>query len=80
MRLIGHLQDETQARRFSDFLYTRGIEGHTDPAADGRWQVWVVDDTQVEAAAALFAQFRQSPDDPVFEQAAPRRRAAKAPG
>jgi GlpG protein len=70
MRLIGHLQDETQTRRFGDYLYSRGIESHTDPAADGRWQVWVIDDLNVEAAASLFAQFRQSPDDPVFVQAA----------
>jgi GlpG protein len=70
MRLIGHLENEAQARRFSDFLYTRGIAGHTDLAADGRWQIWVVEDTQVEAAMPLLAQFRESPDDPVFEQAA----------
>jgi len=66
MRLIGHLEDETQTRRFSDYLYSRGIESHTDPVRDGRWQVWVIDDTNLEAATSLFAQFRQSPDDPAF--------------
>jgi GlpG protein len=70
MRLIGHLQDETQTRRFSDYLYSRGIESHADPAMDGRWQVWIIDDMDVEAAASLFTQFRQSPEDPAFEQAA----------
>jgi len=70
MRLIGYLGDEAQARRFGDFLYSRGIAAHADPAADGRWQVWVVEDTDVEGAAPLLAQFHQSPDDPIFEQAA----------
>jgi len=70
MRLIGYLENEVQARRFGDFLYSRGVTSHTDLAADGRWQVWVIEDTDVEAVAPLFAQFRQSPDDPVFEQAA----------
>jgi GlpG protein len=69
MRLIGHLEDEEQTRRFGDFLYSRGIESHTDPTANGRWQIWVIDDTDVETAAALLAQFRQSPDDPAVEQA-----------
>ena len=70
MRLIGHLDDETQTMRFADYLYSRGIESHVDPAADGRWQVWVIDDVNVEAAASVLAQFRQSPDDPAFVQAA----------
>jgi GlpG protein len=69
MRLIGHFEDETQTRRFGDVLYSRGIESHTDPATNGRWNVWVIDDTNLEAATSLFAQFRQSPDDPAFEQA-----------
>ncbi len=75
MRLIGYVDNEAQARRFGDFLHSRGIAAHADAATDGRWQVWVIEDTDVEAAAPLFAQFYQSPDDPVFEQAA---RAAQA--
>ncbi len=70
MRLIGHLEDEAQARRFGDVLFSRGIETHTDPVKDGRWHIWVIEDTEVEAATALLAQFRLSPNDPVFEQAA----------
>lgn len=70
MRLIGHFEDEAQTRRFGDVLYSRGIESHTDPVTNGRWQVWVIDDTNLEAAMSLFAQFRQSPNDPAFEQAA----------
>ncbi|MBN1507108.1 MAG: rhomboid family intramembrane serine protease [Sedimentisphaerales bacterium] len=70
MRLIGHLEDEAQTKRFTDFLYSRGIESHTDPAADGRRQVWVIDDINVEAATSLLAHFREAPDDPAVEQAA----------
>lgn len=70
MRLIGHLDNETQARRFGDFLYSRSIASQIDSAADGRWQVWIIEDTDVEAAVPLLAQFRQSPDDRVFVEAA----------
>ncbi len=70
MRMIGQFEDEAQTRRFGDVLYSRGIESHTDPVTNGRWQVWVIDDMNLEAAASLFAQFRQSPNDPAFEQAA----------
>jgi GlpG protein len=70
MRLIGHLEDEIHTRRFTDYLYSRGIETHTDPVKNGRWQIWVVEDTNVEAATSLLAQFRQSPDDPAFVEAA----------
>ncbi|RPJ38453.1 MAG: rhomboid family intramembrane serine protease [Planctomycetaceae bacterium] len=70
MRLIGHFEDEALTRRFGSVLYSRGIESHTDPVKDGRWQVWIIDDANLEAATSLLAQFRQSPADPVFEEAA----------
>jgi len=70
MRMIGQFEDEAQTRRFGDVLYSQGIETHTDPVTNGRWQVWVIDDSNLEAAMSLFARFRQSPNDPAFEQAA----------
>jgi GlpG protein len=70
MRLIGQLQDETGARRFGDFLYAQGIDSQVDRGENGRWEVWVRDEKQVEEASALLAHFVESPDDPSFANAA----------
>ncbi len=64
MRLIGQFQDKTQANGFSDSLYAQGIESRIDPAKDGGWEIWVLDDNHVENAAALLSRFAQAPDDP----------------
>lgn len=69
MRPIGKLPGETQARRFGDFLYGKGIENQVDPAGEGMWEVWVLDDAHVEASTSLLEQFRRSPEDPAFVQA-----------
>jgi len=70
MRLIGYLSNEAEAKQFVDFLYSQGIDSHTDPASDGRWEVWIIDDVNVETARPLLGRFSLSPDDPVFQQAA----------
>jgi GlpG protein len=70
MRPIGHLQDESQARHFGDFLYAQGIENQVDPDLHGTWEVWVLDDANVEPARQMFDEFTQHPDDPRFAEAA----------
>jgi GlpG protein len=75
MRLIGHVRDEAQAQRLSNVLYGRGIDSRADPASHGRWEIWIIDDNDVEAAKILFDQFMQRPNDPAFGQSA--RQAAK---
>ncbi len=69
MRPIGHLKDETPARRFADFLYGEGIESQVDPGPGNSWEIWVLDDAHVDAAKSLLDEFRQSPDDPRFVKA-----------
>jgi len=66
MRQIGRLDDEAQARRFGDFLYGRRIESQVDPASNGGWDLWVLDESQLEEAASLFERFAARPDDPTF--------------
>ncbi len=68
MRQIGRLEDETQARRFGDFLHGRRIENQVDPASDGGWDIWVLDESQLEGAASLFERFAARPDDPTFAE------------
>jgi len=70
MRPIGRLQDENQARRFGDFLYAQGIENQVDPDLHGTWEIWVLDDANVETAQQRLQEFTQRPDDPRFVGAA----------
>jgi GlpG protein len=70
MRLIGHIQDETQARRFSDFLYGEGIENQLEHSPAGHWEIWVLDEARIDNAKSLLIQFNQRPDDPVFVKGA----------
>ena len=75
MRSIGHLNDETQARCFADFLYGEGMESQVDAARQNSWEIWVLDDAHVDRARSLLDEFRQNPDDPRFTKAS--RAAAK---
>jgi len=68
MRPIGKLQDETQARRFGDFLFGRGIDNQVDPASPSTWEIWILDDANIEASTSLLERFRRDPDDPIFVQ------------
>jgi GlpG protein len=70
MRQIGRLEDETQARQFGDFLYSKKIENQVDPASDGGWDIWVLDESRIEGATSFFERFARQPDDPVFVQGA----------
>ena len=69
MRPIGRLQDETAAKRFGDFLYNRGIDHQVDPTSHGDWEVWILDDDNIESSRSLFERFSRNPDDPAFSQA-----------
>jgi GlpG protein len=68
MRPIGRLQDENQAKRVGDFLYAKGIENQVDPDLHGTWEIWVLDDVNVETAKQAFDEFTQNPDDPRFAE------------
>jgi GlpG protein len=70
MRPIGRLQDENQARRFGDFLSVKDIENQVDPDLHGTWEIWVLDDANVETAQQAFEEFTRSPDDPRYVETA----------
>jgi GlpG protein len=70
MRPIGRLPDENQARRFGDFLYAQGMENQVDPDLHGTWEIWVLDDANVEPAKQAFEEFSRRPDDPRFAETA----------
>ncbi len=70
MRPIGRLPEESQGKRFGDFLYGEGIENQVDQSRQGDWEIWVLDDENVETAQTLFHEFVAHPDAPRFTKAA----------
>jgi GlpG protein len=69
MRSIGRIQDETLAKRLGDVLHGEGIENRVDEDRQGAWEIWVLDDENLERAGRVFDQFHRHPDDPRFLEA-----------
>ena len=53
MRLIGHLENEPQARTFGDFLYVQGVENQVEPDEGHGWAVWIHAEEELERANRL---------------------------
>ncbi len=70
MRPIGAIQNEILALRFGGFLASRGIDNQVDNNARGAWEVWILDDDNIEQAKSLLNRFHQNPDDPAYAEAA----------
>ncbi|MEO5804067.1 MAG: rhomboid family intramembrane serine protease [Verrucomicrobiota bacterium] len=68
MRVIGHLESEGTARRFSDFLYVQGI-ANTIEEDGGKRAVWVHDDNQLREAIEWLEKFRAEPSNDLFASA-----------
>ena len=70
MRVIGHIDNDRDARTFGDFLYVQGIENEAE--RDGnRWAIWVHSDDQIAAATKLLGEFQARPNDPRFLAGSP---------
>ncbi|MBC8001973.1 MAG: glpG protein, partial [Opitutaceae bacterium] len=69
MRQIGTLPDETSARRFGDYLLTRGIQANVEQG-DSDWSIWIYDEDAVAKARDEFAAFVANPDAPHYQEAA----------
>jgi GlpG protein len=67
--MIGTISTEAGARRFGDFLISKGIDINVEAGANG-WQVWVLDDDRLQQATAELASFQAAPDDARFVAAA----------
>src|SRR6266853_1022949 len=66
MRLIGHLESETVARVFGDYLFVQGVENQIEFIKGEGWGIWITEEEQIANASALFAEFRGNPDDPKY--------------
>jgi len=67
MRVIGHLQDESHARLFSDFLYVQGIENQIELQRGEGWTIWINDEDKLPTATKQLEVFRDNPNDPRYQ-------------
>ena len=69
MRQIGHLETESAARTFSDYLFVQGIKNQIEAEREAGWAVWVHAEEEMERATQLLADYRAKPNDPKFQNA-----------
>src|SRR5260370_12295257 len=70
MRLIGHLESESSARIFSDYLYAQGIENQIEFTKGEGWAIWANEEQKIETAARLLGAFRDNPSEPKYQEQA----------
>ncbi len=67
MRLIGHVQNETLARRLSYFLGTQNIAHQVESEeGTGGWALWIHSEEDMERARRILETFLIRPEDPAF--------------
>ncbi|MBI4659136.1 MAG: rhomboid family intramembrane serine protease [Verrucomicrobia bacterium] len=70
MRMIGHVQNEANARLFGDYLYVKGIGNQIESEKDGTWVIWVEGEDDVDRARGFLRTYLTRPDDPEYRRAA----------
>ena len=78
MRMIGQIEGEAAARKFSDFLLAQGIENEVESDSMGGWAVWVHSEEQLEGAKTWLARFRADPGAGQFADAAAKAQLVRA--
>lgn len=80
MRTAGQIRDKQQARRFADYLLTRGISVRLTACPEG-FTLWVYDEDHLPDVRDELARFLAAPADPRYDVAreAEQLRAAAAP-
>jgi GlpG protein len=68
MRSAGTIRDKLHARRFADFLLTRGIHTRLDGGTEG-FTLWVVEDERLAEVRAELPRFLAEPDEPRYSVA-----------
>src|SRR5260370_13492200 len=66
MRLIGHLETESLARTFADYLYVQGIDNQLEFQKEEGWGIWIREEDKLDPAAKLLANFRENPRHPRY--------------
>src|SRR5437016_7332886 len=78
MRLIGHLETESSARTFGDFLFVQGVENQLEFSKGEGWGIWIKEEEKIQSAAKLLASFLENPSDPKYQQQATNAEALRA--
>lgn len=68
MRSAGTIRDKNHARRFADYLLTRGIHTRLDGGTDG-FTVWVYDEERLAEVRGELPAFLAEPGDPRYDVA-----------
>lgn len=68
MRRAGLVENQADAERFVDYLYTQGIHSRAEEGDDG-WTIWVYEEDMVNRAVDELDRFRRSPRDQVYATA-----------
>src|SRR5262245_51663709 len=76
MRRIGTLSIEREARALSDYLYTLKIDNRAS-GHDGAWEIWSLNEDQLERGRQELAAFQAAPNDPKYAAAAGTARAER---
>ncbi len=66
MRVIGHLNGESAARLFVDYLYVKGVDSEMEWESGDRWEIWVHAEEQFAFARQLLGEFAANPGAPQF--------------
>lgn len=77
MRLIGTFQNENEVKKFALYLDKKGIQHQLEIIPERDWgnanygninyQLWITDEDDVEKANQFLEQYRQNPDDPIYD-------------
>lgn len=68
MRVIGHLNEESAARLFVDYLYVKGVDSEMEWDGGERWEIWVHEEEQFALAKQLLGEFAANPGAPKFAE------------
>lgn len=68
MRSAGTIRDKVHARRFADFLLTRGIHTRLDAGSEG-FTMWVIEEERLAEVRAELPRFLAEPDEPRYNVA-----------
>lgn len=68
MRAIGHLNGESAARLFVDYLYVKGVDSEMEWDGGDQWEIWVHEEEQFALARQLLGEFAVNPGAPQFAE------------
>lgn len=70
MRIIGKIDNETLAGRFSRYLHSQQV-AHELEESDGAWDVWIFSEDDLDTATELLKAFALDPQQPKYLQPPP---------